>query len=84
LHPRCFRRAVLRRQFNEFERRLRAIARIDRRAWLLMTTPGVGVIVALTFACAIDDPSRLSGRTMARIALRMVPPVGVEIERALL
>jgi transposase len=23
-----------------------------------MTTPGVGVIVALTFACPIDDPSR--------------------------
>jgi transposase len=51
-------RAVLRRQFNEFERRLRAIARTDTRARLLMTTPGVGVIVSLTFACAIDDPSR--------------------------
>jgi transposase len=51
-------RAVLRRQFNEFEKRLRTIARTDTRARLLMTTPGVGVIVALTFACAIDDPSR--------------------------
>jgi transposase len=39
-------RAVLRRQFNEFERRLRAIAPTDTRARLLMTTPGVGVIVA--------------------------------------
>ena len=28
------------------------------RTRLLMTTPGVGVIVALTFASAIDDPSR--------------------------
>jgi transposase len=27
------------------------------RARLLMTTPGVGVIVALTFVRAIDDPS---------------------------
>src|SRR5246500_3737804 len=44
-------RAVLRRQFNEFEKRLRTIARTDTRARLLMTTPGVGVIVALTFAC---------------------------------
>jgi transposase len=50
--------AVLRRQFNDFEKRLRTIARTDTRARLLMTTPGVGVIVALTFACAIDDPSR--------------------------
>jgi transposase len=51
-------RAVLRRQFDGFEKRLRTIARTDTRARLLMTTPGVGVIVALTFACAIDDPSR--------------------------
>jgi transposase len=38
-----------------FEKRLRAIARTDTRARPLMTTPGAGVIVALTFACAIDD-----------------------------
>src|SRR5215471_15236761 len=40
-------RAVLRRQLNDFEKRLRAIARTDTRTRLLMTTPGVGVIVAL-------------------------------------
>jgi transposase len=34
------------------------MARTDTRAWLLMTTPGVGIIVALTFVSAIDDPSR--------------------------
>ena len=51
-------RAVVRRQLDGFEKRLRAMARTDTRARLLMTTPGVGVIVALTFACAIDDPSR--------------------------
>jgi transposase len=38
--------AVLRRQFNEFERRPRAIARTDTRARLLTTTPSLGVIVA--------------------------------------
>jgi transposase len=37
---------------------VRTIARTDTRARLLMTTPGVGVIVALTFARAIDDPSQ--------------------------
>jgi transposase len=45
-------------EFSGFEKRLLAIARSDVRTRLLMTTPGVGVIVALTFASAIDDPSR--------------------------
>jgi transposase len=40
------------------ERRLRDQAREDERARLPMTTPGVGVIVALTFAAAVDDPGR--------------------------
>lgn len=51
-------RATLRRELDGFERRLRSMARTDTRTRLLMTTPGVGVIVALTFASAIDDPSR--------------------------
>ena len=51
-------RATLRREFNGFEKRLRALARGDTRARLLMSTPGVGTIVALTYASAIDDPSR--------------------------
>jgi len=45
-------------EFKGLETRLLAIARSDVRTQLLMTTPGVGVIVALTFASAIDDPSR--------------------------
>jgi transposase len=51
-------RAVLWRELNGFERRLRAMARGDTRARLLMSVPGVGTIVALTYASAIDDPSR--------------------------
>lgn len=50
--------AVVERQFQGFERRVRALARADDRARLLMTTPGVGAIVALTYASAIDDPGR--------------------------
>jgi len=49
---------VLRREFNGFERQVRAMARNHTRARLLMSTPGVGTIVALTYAAAIDDPSR--------------------------
>jgi len=51
-------RAVLRREFHGFERQVRAMARNDTRARLLMSTPGVGTIVALTYAAAIDDPCR--------------------------
>ena len=40
------------------ERGLRDRAREDDRARLLMTTPGVGVIVALTYVAAMDDPGR--------------------------
>jgi transposase len=52
--------AVLLREFKGFERRVRTMARLDARAQLLMSTPGVGAIVALTFASAIDDPARFS------------------------
>jgi transposase len=51
-------RAVLRREFSAFEKRVRAMARADARARLLTSVPGVGAIVALTFVSAIDDPAR--------------------------
>jgi transposase len=51
-------RAVLAEEFRSLERRLRAMAREDERTRRLMTTPGVGVLVALTFVAAVDDPER--------------------------
>jgi transposase len=35
-----------------------ALARADGRVRLLMSAPGVGAIVALTYVAAIDDPAR--------------------------
>jgi transposase len=49
---------VLLREFNGLDKRVRLMARDDARARLLMSTPGVGAIVALTYASAIDDPGR--------------------------
>jgi len=49
---------VLLRQLNGFEKRVRDFARCDARVRLLMTTPGVGAIVGLTYVSAIDDPAR--------------------------
>ena len=50
--------AVLLREFKVFERRVRSMARFDAKARLLMSTPAVGPIIALTYASAIDDPGR--------------------------
>jgi len=49
---------VLLREFNAFEKLVRTMARDDTRARLLMSAPGVGAIVALTYVSAIDDPAR--------------------------
>jgi len=51
-------RDALADEFACFERKLRVIARQDDKARRLMTTPGVGVLVALTFAAAVDAPER--------------------------
>ena len=51
-------RVALRREFDRFEKQVHAMARCDTRARLLMSVPGVGAIVSLTFAAAIDDPAR--------------------------
>jgi transposase len=50
--------AVLRREFNGLDKHTQKLARAHPPARLLMTTPSVGPIVALTYASAIDDPKR--------------------------
>lgn len=58
-------RGVLLREFNAFEKRVRAMSRLNARARLLMSTPAVGPIVALTYASAIDDPARFKSSKQA-------------------
>jgi len=48
-------RRVLREQFSILHRRLLAIVRVCRR---LMTIPGVGPVVALTYRATVDVPAR--------------------------
>jgi transposase len=50
--------AVLLREFNGLDKQTQKLARLHPQAKLLMTTPAVGPIVALTYAAAIDDPKR--------------------------
>jgi transposase len=51
-------RSTLFEHWQRLEKRLRSLAREDRRVRLLITAPGVGAIVGLTYVSAIDDPSR--------------------------
>jgi len=51
-------RAALARELRGLEKRVRETARTDERTRLLMSTPGVGAVVALTYVAAIDDPGR--------------------------
>ena len=66
-------RAVLLREFNGFEKRVRSLARCDARARLLTTTPGVGAIVALTYVAAIDDPARFTSSKRVGSHFGMTP-----------
>ena len=51
-------RAALRRELAGLEKLVRNLAGEDPVCRLLMTMPGVGPVVALTFVSAIDDPER--------------------------
>jgi transposase len=51
-------RTVVLRELAGLDKRVRAVAREDARTKLLMSAPGVGAIVALTYVSAVDDPSR--------------------------
>ncbi len=65
--------AVLLREFNALDKQLRAVARSNPQARLLMTTPAIGPIVALTYACAIDDPSRFRSSKAAGAHFGLTP-----------
>ncbi len=51
-------RAALRRELAGLEKQVRKLASQDPVSRLLMTMPGVGPVVALTFVSAVDDPER--------------------------
>lgn len=64
---------VLLREFNGFEKRVRIMARSAANARLLMSTPAVGPIVALTYAAAIDDPTRFKSSKTAGAHFGLTP-----------
>src|SRR6201997_1958484 len=66
-------RVALRREFDRFEKQVHAVARSNTRARLLMSVPGVGAIVSLTFAAAIDDPARFKSSKQAGAYFGLTP-----------
>jgi transposase len=66
-------RAVLLVEFNGFAKRTHQTARLDTKAKLLMSVPAVGPIISLTFASAIDDPSRFTSSKQAGPLFGLTP-----------
>jgi transposase len=64
---------VLLREFNGFEKRVRAMSRLHVQARLLMSIPAVGPIISLTYASAIDDPSRIKSAKQAGPLFGLTP-----------
>jgi transposase len=53
-------REILLQELRTLEKKLMSMARSDPAVQTLMTAPGVGAIVALTFKNGVDDPDRFS------------------------
>jgi transposase len=64
---------VLLRELNGLEKQVRTMARDDTRVRLLMSAPGVGPIVALTYVSAIDDPRRFKSSKGVGAHLGLTP-----------
>jgi transposase len=53
-------RAALRQELAGLERRVRQLAQEDSVCRRLMSMPGIGAVVALTYRSAVDDPGRFT------------------------
>jgi transposase len=57
-------REALRAEYHALHRAMLGLVRADAACRRLMTVPGVGALVAITFTSAVDDPARF-GRSRA-------------------
>jgi transposase len=73
VEPLLVARQVLREQTAILHRRVLAIVRHDEVCRRLMTTPGVGPVVALTFRATIDVPARFSNSRAVGAVLGLTP-----------
>jgi len=66
-------RAAMRLQFARMHRLALAAARNDKAVRRMMTVPGVGAIVALTFRATVDDPGRFRKSTTVGAHFGLTP-----------
>jgi transposase len=66
-------RAALQEQLAILDRQVRDAARADPVCRRLMTAPGVGAIVALTYRCAVDDPTRFRSSRAVGVFFGLTP-----------
>src|SRR5213079_2844059 len=66
-------RRVLREQIVILHRRVLAIVRDDAVCRRLMTVPGVGPVVALTYRASVDVPVRFRNSKAVGAALELTP-----------
>lgn len=64
---------ALNEQISKLSRRLLTIAREDQTVKRLMTAPGVGVLVALTYVSVIDDPARFAKSSSVGAYIGLTP-----------
>src|SRR5438132_13813920 len=73
VEPLLIARRVLREQLGVLHRQLLEIVRHDEVCRRLMTTPGVGPVVALTFRATVDVPSRFTSSKAVGAAFGLTP-----------
>src|SRR3954464_14947148 len=73
VEPLLIARRVLREQLGVLHRQLLEIVRQDEVCRRLMTTPGVGPVVALTFRATVDVPSRFKNSKAVGAAFGLTP-----------
>lgn len=82
LEPLLVARSALRDQVAIIDKRVRDAVRQDQVCRRLMTTPGVGPIVALTYRAAVDQPGRFVSSKSGRRLFRANPaPISIRGNR---
>jgi transposase len=73
MYPLLRAREALRRELANLHKQTLAIAREDAVCRRLMTVPGVGAIVSLTYRAGVDDPSRFGRSKMLGAYFGLTP-----------
>jgi transposase len=73
IEPMLRAREALRSEYHVLHRAILDIVRADETCRRLMTVPGVGALVAITFTSAVDDPARFSRSRMVGAHFGLTP-----------